>query len=444
MNQGEIILPMIKVCKFGGTAISSGDSIRRVKKIIETDPERRYIVVSAPGKRFKDDIKVTDLLYDTYQTLLETGKCGSAFEEVKARCRTIVQELDLAIDIEKLLVDTEKEIVYQRERDFTASRGEYLAGKIVASFLNVPFIDSCDIIRFSRGKLDNEPTYALTSEALQDKERAVIAGFYGADKKGNIVTFSRGGSDITGAIVARAINANLYEKWTDVSGFLACDPQIVDNPLSIKHLSYAQLRSLAYAGADVLHGDSIFPVREVGIPIKIKNYLRPEDYGTDIMPEIEWPSRESKALGIAGKKDLLVIRIRNHQINNDPVQIKQIFSIFEKFNFTFEHVFCGIATISIVVKTEKWKTPVKAQILDEIAIAVCPEEIVVYDEVSVVALIGHNMDSRENISRLLVATANADDDLDMLDHAVSKTTVMLVMRNGDYNRIIKAIYKEFF
>ena len=236
---------MIKVCKFGGTAISSSDSIRRVKEIAENDPARRYIVVSAPGKRFKDDIKVTDLLYDTYQTLLETGKCGPAFEEVKNRCRTIVKELDLPLDIENLLIDTENEIVRQRDRDFTASRGEYLAGKIVASFLNVPFIDPCDIIRFSHGKLVNETTYELTSEALQDKTRAVIAGFYGADKEGNVVTFSRGGSDITGAIIARAINANLYEKWTDVSGFLACDPQIIENPLSIKYLSYAQLRSLA-------------------------------------------------------------------------------------------------------------------------------------------------------------------------------------------------------
>ncbi len=435
---------MIKVCKFGGTAISSGDSICRVKEIIENDPERRYIVVSAPGKRFKSDIKVTDLLYDTYKTLYETGTCGSAFEDVKNRFRVITQELALDIDIENILADTEQEMIRRMDRDFTASRGEYLAGRIMASFLNIPFIDPCDIIRFTSGKLDNETTYRLTGDDLKDKRCAVVAGFYGADKEGNIITFSRGGSDITGAIIARAINAHLYEKWTDVSGFLACDPQIIENPSNIKYLSYAQLRSLAYVGADVLHGDSIFPVREVGIPIKIKNYLKPDEYGTDILPSVEWTSRKSKALGIAGKKDLLVIHIRNHRINNDPVQMKQIFSIFQKFNFTFEHVFCGIATISIVVKEEKWKNPLKEKILDEIAITVHPEEMIVYDKVSLVALIGHNMDSTENISRLLMATVRTDDDLDMFDHAVSETTIMLVMRNGNYNRILQAIYKEFF
>lgn len=335
-------------------------------------------------------------------------------------------------------------MIRRMDRDFTASRGEYLAGRIMASFLNIPFIDLCDIIRFTSGKLDNETTYRLTGDALKDKRCAVVAGFYGADKEGNIITFSRGGSDITGAIIARAINAHLYEKWTDVSGFLACDPQIIENPSNIKYLSYAQLRSLAYVGADVLHGDSIFPVREVGIPIKIKNYLKPDEYGTDILPSVEWTSRKSKALGIAGKKDLLVIHIRNHRINNDPVQMKQIFSIFQKFNFTFEHVFCGIATISIVVKEEKWKNPLKEKILDEIAITVHPEEMIVYDKVSLVALIGHNMDSTENISRLLMATVRTDDDLDMFDHAVSETTIMLVMRNGNYNRILQAIYKEFF
>lgn len=435
---------MIKVCKFGGTALADGTSINRIKEIIEKDSERRYIVVSAPGKRFKDDIKVTDLLYTTYQSVLETGTCGLEFEKVKNRFRAIVQELSLSIDIDNILVTTEKEIVRQKDRDFTASRGEYLSGIIMANLLNVPFIDPRNIVRFTRGKLDSKKTYELTCTALQGKEHAVIAGFYGADNKGNIVTFSRGGSDITGAIVARAINANLYEKWTGVDGFLACDPQIVENPLHIRELSYTQLRSLAYVGADVLHGDSIFPVREIGIPIQIKNYLNPEEYGTDILPSVECSSNESKPLGIAGKKDLLIIYITNHRLNNDPVQMRQIFSIFDKYNFTFEHVFCGITTISIVVKEEKWKSPLKEQILNEIANTVRPEEMIVYDKVSIVALVGNNMDSTENLSRFIMATDLTDVNLKIVDQAVSETTIMLVFRNGIFKRVIDAIYKEFF
>lgn len=435
---------MIKVCKFGGAAISDATSIGRVKTIIESDRERRYIIVSAPGKRFKEDVKVTDLLYDTYESLCQTGKCGNAFDHVKERFRSITQQLALNIDIENLLIDTEKEIVLRKDRDFTASRGEYLAGKIIAHLLQVSFIDACSIIRFAHGKLDNNLTYKLTSEALKNAEFAVIPGFYGADEAGNIITFSRGGSDITGAIVARSISAHLYEKWTDVSGFLACDPQIIKEPLSIRSLSYMQLRSLAYVGADVLHGDSIFPVREIGIPIKIKNFLKPDEYGTDILPSVEWRSCKSKALGVAGKRDLLVIFIKNHRINNEPFQMQQIFSIFEKFHFTLEHIFCGIATVSIVVQGERWVDPLKDLILNEIVATLHPEEIKIYDAISLVALVGHKMDSAKSISRLITVTTKTGKDLAILDHAISETTIMLVIRNGNYNHILQAIYKEFF
>ncbi|MBP5242081.1 MAG: aspartate kinase, partial [Clostridia bacterium] len=275
----------IKVCKFGGTSMADGTNIARVADIIKSDETRRYVVVSAPGKRFGGDIKVTDLLYACYEDATKTGSCKNSFVKIRERFENIVRELGVDMDIAALLDRTEREIDEEKSADFTASRGEFLSGNVMAAVLGVPFVDAKGVVLFNDdGSLAAEDSYKALSEALADKPKAVVGGFYGSYRNGKVKTFSRGGSDISGAIVARAVLADLYENWTDVSGFLACDPRIVDNPKGIKVLSYRELRELSYMGANVLHSDSIFPVKSANIPINIRNTFRPEDEGTMIVP----------------------------------------------------------------------------------------------------------------------------------------------------------------
>lgn len=287
--------------------MADGINMQRVAKIVLSDPSRRYVVVSAPGKRFGGDIKITDLLYETAADVKSTGKTGDAFEKVKNRFVGIVHELKLDFDIEALMEETRRQIEEENSEDFAASRGEYLSGRIMAELLGVPFLDARAVVKFdSEGRLDKR-SYELLRAELKGKARAVVAGYYGEDANGRVKTFSRGGSDISGAIVARAAGADLYENWTDVSGFLACDPRIVPNPAPISALSYKELRELSYMGANVLHSESIFPVREADIPIRIKNTFRPDDAGTDILPTSKYRFSGNTVTGIAGKKNFTVI-----------------------------------------------------------------------------------------------------------------------------------------
>ena len=268
----------IKVCKFGGTSMADGNNIKNVIDIIKSDRDRRYVVVSAPGKRYSNDIKVTDLLYQCQKEVEQTGACKEAFSKIRERFENIVKELGVDMDIATILNQTEQRICTENSADFAASRGEYLSGQVMAGALGVPFVDAQDVVLFNDdGSFAAEESYMLVAKALADKPRAVVGGFYGSYRNGKVKTFSRGGSDISGAIVARAVLADVYENWTDVSGFLACDPRIVDHPQGIKVLSYKELRELSYMGANVLHSESIFPVKSANIPINIKNTFRPED-----------------------------------------------------------------------------------------------------------------------------------------------------------------------
>ena len=277
----------LKVCKFGGTSMADGTVMMRVKKIIDGEKDRKYIVVSAPGKRYSGDIKVTDALYSCYTEVSETDSCQNTFPIIRGRFEGIVKELGLNLNIKDILDETERRILEESSADFTASRGEYLCARIMAVLLGAKFVDAEEVIFFDeKGLLDEQKTYSAIERAISGAERAVIPGFYGRGCDGRVKTFSRGGSDISGAIVARAANAPLPENRTDVSGFLACDPRIVDSPKRIKSLSYKELRELSYMGANVLHSESIFPVRKANIPIQIKNTFRPEDDGTSILPSV--------------------------------------------------------------------------------------------------------------------------------------------------------------
>ena len=343
------------VTKFGGSSLASAGQFEKVKKIIMADEARKYVVPSAPGKRDKKDTKITDLLY-MCQSHVEIGiSLEDVFKYVYERYTGIVKELGLNFEIEKYLDEVKKNLENGASKDYAASRGEYLNGLILAAYLGYEFVDAKDVIVFTHdGSLDMKATKVALSEKLKNIERAVIPGFYGADKDGNIVTFSRGGSDVTGALVAASINADLYENWTDVSGFLMADPRIVENPKAIDEITYKELRELSYMGASVLHEDAIFPVRESGIPINIRNTNKPEDKGTFIVSETK--DDESKVLtGIAGKKDFTVISIEKAMMNSEMGFCRKVLGVLEMNGVSFENMPSGIDSVCVVISDSELK-----------------------------------------------------------------------------------------
>lgn len=426
--------------------MADGINMRRVARIIESDPARRYVVVSAPGKRFGGDIKITDLLYETAKNVRETGSAGEAFEKVKERFRGICAELGLDFDVETLLLGTEAEILRENSDDFTASRGEYLSARVMAELLGIPFIDARTVVKFDlAGKLDCEKTFSLLREALKGKPRAIVSGFYGEDVNGKVKTFSRGGSDISGAIVARAAGADLYENWTDVSGFLACDPRIVNNPQRITVLSYKELRELSYMGANVLHSESIFPVREADIPIRIKNTFRPEDEGTDILPTSKYRFTGKTVTGVAGKKNFTVIFIEKSLMNSEIGFTHKVLTVLLKHNISFEHMPSGIDTMSFVIDNEQLKNGVLEQICEEIRAAVSPNNMRVHDDIALIAVVGHGMSRNVGTSaRLFGAIARAGINVRMIDQGSSELNIIVGVDNDNYERTLKTVYDEFF
>ena len=426
--------------------MADGITMLRVKSIIESDPTRRYVVVSAPGKRFGGDIKVTDLLYETYDNVVVSGETGAAFEKICERFRGIVSELKLDMDIDAILAETGEAIIREASPDFCASRGEYLSGRVMAELLGIPFIDARDVVKFGPdGKLDNARTYALLAEALKGKKRALVTGFYGEDANGRVKTFSRGGSDISGAIVARAAGADLYENWTDVSGFLACDPRIVENPVPIRSLSYKELRELSYMGANVLHSESIFPVREADIPIRIKNTFRPEDKGTDILPTSRYTYSGRRVTGIAGKKYFTVIFLEKSLMNEEIGFTYRTLAVFMKHGISFEHIPTGIDTMSFVIDSAELKGGLLEEMCDEIRDAVKPDSLRVINDIALIAVVGHGMTRSVGVSaRLFEAIARAGVNVRMIDQGSSELNIIVGVDNENYERTLKAVYEEFF
>ena len=425
--------------------MSDGTNIRRVARIFLSDPARRYLVVSAPGKRFGGDVKITDLLYETHREAV-SGEPLNAFGKVSERFKGIVRELGVAFDMESVLGETEAEILRRKDEAFTASRGEYLAARVMAAVLDVPFIDAKDAVRFTEdGKLDNGATFALTAAALKGKERAVVAGFYGADAAGGYHTFSRGGSDVTGAIVARAVGADLYENWTDVSGFLACDPRIVDSPARIKTLSYRELRELSYMGANVLHSESIFPVREANIPILIKNTFRPADEGTRIVPTAGYIAGARPVTGIAGKKNFAVVFIEKSLMNSEIGFARRILSVLERHKISFEHMPSGIDTISFVIDEAELHGVTLGELEREICESVHPDQCKTLKDIALIAVVGHGMSKTVGTSaRLFDAIARAGVNVRMIDQGSSELNIIVGVDNENYERTVRAVYDEFF
>ena len=437
----------IKVCKFGGTSMAAGNILLGNAKIINSDPERRYIVVSAPGKRFSGDIKVTDLLYQCSDEF-EAGNI-EAFKETYGKIRTrflnIEAEVGKDLNIEAGLDEAENAILNGAGRDYCASRGEFLAAKIMAAVLDVPFVDATEFVRFHEDGTLDEKTFDIAAEVLKNHERAVIPGFYGLGADGKVKTFSRGGGDISGSIVARAVKASLYENWTDVSGFYACDPRIVNSPKWISELTYQELRELSYMGASVLHSESIFPVRSAGIPIRICNTFRPEDAGTYIVKTSTKDLSENTVTGIAGKKNFTAITLEKSMMNAEVGFVQKVLAIIGRHGISFEHLPSGIDTMSLVIDNEFLKDGILQTLMDEIQQTVHPDKLYAHENIALVATVGHGMAKSVGTSaRLFKALSEAGVNVNMIDQGSSELNIIVGVENEDCADCIRAIYNEFF
>lgn len=434
---------MKKVVKFGGSSLASAGQFQKVGKIILADETRRYVVPSAPGKRYSGDTKVTDMLYQCYYAAANGEDFDGMLKQIKARYNEIIGGLNL-----KLSLDKEFEIIAENFKnkagsDYAASRGEYLNGIVMSAYLGFPFVDSAEVVRFKEnGEFDSEKTDALLKEKLAEMPKAVIPGFYGAYEDGRVKTFSRGGSDITGSIVARAVEADLYENWTDVSGFLVTDPRLIENPETIDVITYRELRELSYMGATVLHEDAIFPVRKAGIPINIRNTNRPEDKGTMIVASTCHKPHYT-ITGIAGKKGFVAVNIEKDMMNSEIGFGRKVLEEFEKQGISFEHIPSGIDTMSIIVHQNEFEEK-EQQVLAGIQRAVNPDYLEVEGDMALIAIVGRAMKSnRGTAGRIFSALAHANVNVKMIDQGSSEWNIIVGVRNEDFEKAIKAIYDIF-
>lgn len=433
----------IKVVKFGGSSLADAGQFRKAADIVLADPDRRFVVASAPGKRFSEDIKITDMLYSCYDKAVKGEDFEADFSAIEKRYNEIISELGLDISLDREFVRIKNAFEHMAGRDYAASRGEYLNGKVFAAFLGFEFIDPAGYIKFGEnGVFDLEKTISLLRPRLEKCEHAVIPGFYGSMPNDTIRTFSRGGSDVTGSIAARAVKAEIYENWTDVSGFLICDPRIVKDPAPITTITYRELRELSYMGAGVLHEDAIFPVRTAGIPINIRNTNRPEDKGTMIVAEAS-EAGKYVITGIAGKKGLSAINIEKDMMNSELGFGRNVLRSLEKNGLNFEHMPSGIDTMSVIVGTDVLK-PVQQQVLDEINFRVHPDHLEVEDNLSLIAVVGRGMrKARGTAGRIFSALAHAKINVKMIDQGSSELNIIIGVSDEDFEAAIQAIYEIF-
>ncbi len=433
-----------KVVKFGGSSLASAEQFVKSANIIKAEQSRRFVVPSAPGKRFDGDTKVTDLLISCHTKSVSGENWEGDFCEIESRYNDIIKGLSLSTDLSDKFAVIRENLKKGTTLDYVASRGEYLNGIILADYIGYEFVDAAEVIFFDEsGKFDANKTNTVMSERLSGKKNAVIPGFYGSNTDGSIKTFSRGGSDITGAIVARAVMADIYENWTDVSGFLMCDPRIVENPRPIKIITYRELRELSYMGASVLHEDSIFPVKLASIPINIRNTNRPEDAGTLIVTSTDRYRTDDIITGIAGKKGFSVIRIEKDMMNQESGFGVKVLKVFADLDIPFEHIPSGIDTMCVVVNT----TDVKGReydIASSIQKAVNPDHIHIDSKMGLVAVVGRNMAGMPGTAaRIFSALASKDINIRMIDQGSSELNIIIGVDESAFTRAIKAIYKEF-
>lgn len=434
---------MKKVVKFGGSSLASAEQFKKVGEIIHADKERKFVVPSAPGKRDPDDTKVTDMLYACY-ALAEEGKDFKAeLAAIKDRYQEIIDGLELKLSLEDEFKIIEKNFKEKAGDNYAASRGEYLNGIIMATYLGFEFVDAAEVILFDQnGEFDSETTNMRLKERLAGMEAAVIPGFYGACEDGRVKTFSRGGSDITGSIVARAIKANVYENWTDVSGILIADPHIIYKPAGIETVTYKELRELSYMGFNVLHEDAIFPVRREGIPINIRNTNAPEDNGTWI---VESTCQKPKYVitGIAGKKGFCAVNIDKDMMNAEIGFGRKVLQAFEENGISFEHVPSGIDTMTVFVHQDEFMHK-EQQVVSGIHRLAEPDRIEIEADLALIAVVGRGMKStRGTAGRIFSALAHSNVNVKMIDQGSSELNIIIGVANSDFETAIKAIYDIF-
>lgn len=434
---------MKKVVKFGGSSLASAEQFQKVADIIHSDKERRYVVPSAPGKRFDGDNKVTDMLYACYH-LAETGKdFRKELSEIEERYQEIVDGLGLSVSLREEFETIERNFKEKAGENYAASRGEYLNSILMAAYLGFPFVDAAEVIRFTeKGEFDSELTNQILGERLAGMENAVIPGFYGAYEDGRIKTFSRGGSDITGSIVARAVKAEVYENWTDVSGFLIADPRIIEDPEGIDTITYRELRELSYMGAGVFHEEAIFPVRREGIPINIRNTNHPEDRGTWI---VESTCQKSKYVitGIAGKKGFCAVNIEKAMMNSEIGFGRKVLQAFEDYGISFEHIPSGIDTLTVFVHQDEFIHK-EQKVVSAIHRLADPDGIDIEADLALIAVVGRGMKStRGTAGRIFSALAHANVNVKMIDQGSSELNIIIGVRNHDFETAVKAIYDIF-
>lgn len=434
---------MVKVVKFGGSSLASAEQFKKVGNIIRAEESRRFVVPSAPGKRFSDDTKVTDMLYKCYAEA-EAGKnFDKQLKAIEERYNEIIKGLGLKLSLKEQFDTIRKNFEAKAGTDYAASRGEYLNGIIMANYLGYEFIDAASVICFdANGEFDGEKTNKVMGDRLANVESAVIPGFYGAMPNGDVKTFSRGGSDVTGSIVARAIKADVYENWTDVSGFLAADPRIVDNPRPIDVITYKELRELSYMGATVLHESAIFPVRKEGIPINIRNTNAPQDKGTMIV-ETTCNRPDCIITGIAGKKGFVSITIDKDMMNSEIGFGRKVLQVFEDNGISFEHMPSGIDTMTVFVHQDEFVEK-EQKVLAELHRAVNPDSVELESDLALIAVVGRSMRNNSGLAgNIFSALAKSKINIKMIDQGSSELNIIIGVRNRYFEDAIRTIYGVF-
>ena len=434
----------MKVVKFGGSSLAEAAQFRKVAAIVHAEPERRYVVASAPGKRNSDDIKITDMLYNCYRLSSRKQPIDEAFAQIEARYDGIIAELGLDLDMKEEYEKIRMAIHHHAGEDYVASRGEYLNAMILANYLGFTFVDAESGIFFKAdGSFDDKRTYAALGSILSSVDHAVIPGFYGSMPNGTIKTFTRGGGDITGAIVARSVHADVYENWTDVSGMLMADPRIVSNPRVIEEITYRELRELAYMGATVMHEETVFPVQEAHIPINIRNTNSPADPGTMIVPTSDKNDVPTVITGVAGRKGFSSITIEKSRMNTEVGFGRKVLGVMEQMGLCFEHIPTGIDTMSVVVSSSSiadCKDELTARIFRETA----ADTVLIEDGIALVSVVGRGMvRAKGTAARIFSAIAKNNINIRMIDQFAGEKHIILGVDEADYNLTLQTIYNEF-
>ena len=433
-----------KVVKFGGSSLASAEQFRKSADIIKSEASRRFVVPSAPGKRFPKDTKVTDLLLSCYDRAAAGEDFSREFADIVSRYDDIINGLGLATDLSAEYSAIKQRLSEGTTRDYIASRGEYLNALILSEYIGYDFLDAAEVIFFDAdGRFDASRTDRIMSERLAGAKNAVIPGFYGSMPDGSIKTFSRGGSDITGAIVARAVMADIYENWTDVSGFLMCDPRIVENPHPIKIITYRELRELSYMGANVMHEDAIFPVHRAGIPTNIRNTNDPSHPGTLITIQPAPDANGTSITGIAGHKNFTLISIEKAMMNAEIGFGRRVLQALEDFDISFEHLPTGIDTMSVIIAETELKQR-REQLLSRLRDLVHPDSIEISDGLALIATVGHGMvRTPGTAAKLFAALSNANINVRMIDQGSSELSIIVGVDVNDFERALRAIYDAF-